>query len=79
MNSTTTFTTTAWNENEKSDQYSLARILGIWAAVTIPMGILAWVVFPAITPNFETDPIGTGYARMGALTVGLIWLFALSV
>ena len=79
MNSTTTFTTTAWNSKDESERYSLAKILGIWAAVTIPMGILAWVVFPAITPDFETDPIGTGYARMGALTVGLIWLFVLSM
>ena len=58
---------------QSNDQYSLRKILGIFAAVTIPYFIMAWVVFPAITPDFETDPMGAGYARMGALTVALIW------
>jgi len=64
---------------QSSDQYSLAKILGIFAAVTIPYFIMAWVVFPALSPGFETDPMGTGYVRMGALTVALIWEFALAM
>ena len=32
-------------------QYSLARILGIWALVAIPMGILSLIVYPALSPN----------------------------
>jgi membrane protease YdiL (CAAX protease family) len=62
-----------------ASQYSLAKILGIWAAATIPYFIIAWVVFPAITPDFETDPMGAGYARMGTFTVALIWVFLLSL
>ena len=29
-------------------QYGLARILLIWAAAAVPMGILGWVVAPAV-------------------------------
>jgi hypothetical protein len=29
----------------RSEQYSLAKILGIWALAPIPMGILGWIVF----------------------------------
>jgi len=64
---------------QSNDQYSLAKILGIWAAATIPYFILSWVVFPAISPDFETDPMGAGYARMGTFTVALIWVFLLAL
>ncbi len=61
------------------EQYSLTKILGIFATVTIPYFIMAWIVFPAISPDFEIDPMGAGYARMGALTVALIWGFVLAM
>ena len=32
-------------------QYSLVKILGIWAAAALPMGILGWVVYPVLTPD----------------------------
>jgi membrane protease YdiL (CAAX protease family) len=53
--------------------------LGIFAAVTIPYFIMAWVIFPAISPDFEIDPMGAGYARMGTLTVALAWGFVLAM
>ena len=28
------------------EQYSLAKILGVWAAAAVPMGVLAWIVAP---------------------------------
>jgi hypothetical protein len=34
-----------------NEPYSLAKILGIWAAAALPMGILGWVVYPALTPD----------------------------
>ena len=37
-------------------QYSLAKILGIWALAAIPMGILSWLVFPAVSPDVGSDP-----------------------
>jgi len=64
---------------EMGDQYSLARILGIWALAAIPMGILSWIVFPALSPDHNSDPLGAGVTRIVLLTIGLIWLFVLSV
>jgi CAAX protease family protein len=64
---------------EAGEQYSLARILGIWALAAIPMGILSWIVFPALSPDFGSDPLGAGVTRIVLLTVGLIWLFVLSM
>ena len=60
-------------------QYSLAKILGIWAAATLPMAVLSWVVFPLVAPDFESDPLGSGVTRVILLTLGLIWLFVLSM
>jgi membrane protease YdiL (CAAX protease family) len=66
-------------QTERMDQYSLWQILGIWALAALPMGILSWVIFPAVSPDFNSDPLGAGVTRMVLLTVGLIWLFVLSV
>lgn len=64
---------------EMGEQYSLARILGIWALAAIPMGILSWIVFPVLSPDFESDPLGAGLTRFVLLILGLIWLFVLSM
>jgi hypothetical protein len=37
-------------------QYSLAKILGIWAMVALPMALLAWVVTPALIPYVNLHP-----------------------
>jgi hypothetical protein len=37
-------------------QYSLKKILAIWASVTAPMALLAWVVAPAIIPTHLSTP-----------------------
>lgn len=64
---------------EAHGQYTLAEILGIWALAAIPMGILSWVVFPAVSPDIKADPLGAGVTRIVLLTLGLIWIFALSM
>ncbi len=64
---------------ERMDQYTLWQILGIWALAAVPMGILSWVVFPALSPDFNSDPLGAGVTRLVLLTVGLIWQFVLSM
>ncbi|HEY3473851.1 MAG TPA: CPBP family intramembrane glutamic endopeptidase [Anaerolineales bacterium] len=64
---------------ERGKQYSLGRILGIWALAAVPMGILGWIVFPALAPDSESDPLGAGVIRIVLLTVGLIWMFVLSL
>ena len=64
---------------EMGEQYSLAKILGIWALAALPMGILSWIVFPAVSPDYVTDPLGAGVTRVGLILIGLIWLFVLSM
>ncbi len=60
-------------------QYSLIKILVLWAAVALPLGVMGWVIFPAIAPDWGIDPLGVGYARMGAITVALFWEFVLAL
>lgn len=62
-----------------SKQHSLAAILGIWALAAVPMGLLSWVAVPRLAPSFESDPLGAGVVRLLLLTLGLVWLFALSM
>lgn len=62
---------------EMGKQYSLAKILGIWALAAVPMGILGWVVAPALSADL--DPLAAATTRIWALTVGLIWQFVLSM
>jgi uncharacterized protein len=62
-----------------SEQYSLARIMAIWALAALPMGIISWIVFPAISPDSELDPLGAGATRIALLTMGLAWTFILSL
>jgi uncharacterized protein len=54
-------------------QYSRARVLGVWAAAALPMGVLAWIVAPAIaSTGVDLVP-----ALIGCLTAGLAWQFVL--
>jgi membrane protease YdiL (CAAX protease family) len=43
------------------------------------MAFLSWAVFPLVGPDFETDPLGSSVMRVVLLTLGLIWLFVLSM
>jgi membrane protease YdiL (CAAX protease family) len=63
----------------RGEQYSLARILSIWALAAAPMGILNWIVFPLLALDFESDPLGFGITLLVLLTLGLVWLFVLSM
>jgi membrane protease YdiL (CAAX protease family) len=57
-------------------QYSLAQILGVWAAAAIPMAVLSWVVAPLLRDQLGgTERLGK--ALLICLTVGLIWQFVL--
>src|SRR5215217_2031532 len=57
-------------------QYSLAEILGIWAAAALPMAALAWVVAPLVAAQLD-GPVPLTRALIALLTVGLIWQFVL--
>lgn len=61
------------------EQYSLAKILGIWALATVPMGVLGWIAFPLLAPDSGSDPLGSGVMRLALLALGLVWLFVLSM
>jgi uncharacterized protein len=63
----------------RSEQYALAKILGLWALAAVPMGLLSWVVFPLLAPDAGADPLGAGVRRLVLLTLGLIWSFVLSM
>jgi uncharacterized protein len=63
----------------QSEQYSLAKILGIWVLAAAPMGILSWIVLPLVAPDSGSDPLGFGVTRLVLLTLGLVWLFVLSM
>jgi uncharacterized protein len=56
-------------------QYSLGRILLVWAAAAIPMGILGWLVAPALARDAQRPDL----VRLAVLTVGLIWQFVLTL
>src|SRR5215208_4614414 len=66
----------------QSEQYSLAKILGIWALAAAPMGILSWmgwIVSPLLAFRFGLDSLGQFATRLALITLGLIWLFVLSM
>ena len=62
--------------NESNSQYSLAQILGIWAAAALPMGILFWVVLPALVPSVNMEP---GIFLWVLMIIGLLWQVVLSL
>ena len=61
---------------DSSAQYSLLKILGIWASVTAPMAVLAFVVAPAVMPHTSLHP---GIVYWIAMVVGMMWQFVVSV
>jgi uncharacterized protein len=57
------------NDFSEIPQYNLSKILLVWAAAAIPMGILGWFVAPLLAQN----PQKPGFERLDVLTVGLVW------
>jgi membrane protease YdiL (CAAX protease family) len=59
-------------------QYSVAKILGVWAAAALPMGVLAWVIAPALEDNFSgAGNVPMFKALLILLTAGMAWQFVL--
>ena len=56
--------------------YSLAVILGIWASVTIPMALLAFVAAPALIARTSVKP---GLVFWMLMVAGMMWQFVVSV
>jgi uncharacterized protein len=59
-------------------QYSLRKILAVWAAAALPMGLLAWVLAPWLADRLD-GPNQLPKALLLCLTAGLIWQFVLVV
>lgn len=57
-------------------QYSLRRVLLIWAAGSLPMGVLAWGVWPALRGHL---PWHTGVTFWLLMIVGMVWQCVLSL
>lgn len=57
-------------------QYSLTQILAVWAAATVPMAVLAWIVAPLLAGQLSGDET-LAQALLICLTLGLIWQFVL--
>jgi membrane protease YdiL (CAAX protease family) len=58
------------------EQYSLKKILTIWALSAVPMAILAFVIPPILVPIVKLPPLIIYWI---AIIVGLIWQFVLSI
>lgn len=63
--------------NSRKDQYTLSQILAIWLAAGLPMGLLGWVVYPAISAGLA--PLDAGLLRMKLFAIGLVWQFVLAM
>jgi len=61
---------------EGERQYSLLKILAIWASVTAPMGLLAFVVAPAVIPHTSLHP---GLVHWIFMLAGMAWQFVVSL
>jgi len=57
-------------------QLTRRGVIGVWAAATVPMGVLAWVVAPLVADRLS-GPAPLGRALIVALTAGLVWQFVL--
>jgi membrane protease YdiL (CAAX protease family) len=62
--------------NIEISQYTPRSILAVWAAASLPMGALAWIIAPRLSSALEGDEPFIR-ALLICLTVGLIWQFAL--
>jgi hypothetical protein len=63
---------------EAVEQYSGARIAALWAAATLPMAILGWIVAPRLSHHLGTsEPLGP--ALLICFNVGLLWVLVLTL
>jgi len=61
---------------QPNDQYSLAKILVIWAVVALPMLLITYVVTPALIPRVNLHP---GILFWLLTILAMVWQFAVSM
>jgi uncharacterized protein len=59
-------------------QLGLRRIIAVWAAAALPMGLLAWVAAPLLADQLS-GPNALIRALLITLTAGLVWQFVLTM
>ncbi len=62
--------------NQSNDQYSLAKILGIWAIVALPMAAATRIIVPLIVPYTDMHP---GIVFWWVIILGMAWQFVVSM
>src|SRR3712207_5937288 len=60
----------------RSTLFPYTTLFRSWAAATVPMGLLAWVVAPIVADRLS-GPGALSRALILALTAGLVWQFVL--
>jgi uncharacterized protein len=63
---------TGVNELREPRQYSRLATLGVWAAATVPMGVLSWLVAPAVAGPGASERRFV-LTLVVAMTCGLAW------
>ena len=64
----------------EDEQYSLSKIVGIWALATAPMVLFAFVVTPAVIRWFNIPPSVPSFLVFWPfMIIGLMWQFVLSL
>ncbi|MEQ1547576.1 MAG: CPBP family intramembrane glutamic endopeptidase [Chakrabartia sp.] len=64
------------NHRVDDSQYSLIKIITIWAVVSVPMPILAYIIAPILAPN---GGINYGLTVWILMIAGMIWQFIVSM
>jgi len=54
---------------ETGEQYSLAKILGIWASIALPMGFSYWAIMPILLSRMSVNP----FTYLFLMITGLVW------
>ncbi len=62
--------------SQPESQYSLVKILGIWAIVSLPMPMLVFVIAPALSPRLNMHPLIVTWLL---LIGGMVWQFVVSL
>ena len=72
VNTTATTPAAPGSKEGEPVQYSIGKILAVWAAAALPMGLLAWVGAPWLA-QILGRPNALGESLLVLLAVGLVW------